>query len=114
MLHHKKKLFDDRKFINVYKQVTALLYEGNIVCMPLCMKVSGITEQCQNSKGKYYSAKNNMTIKLQVSFLPLLLAEVTTHLPQHNETLTVIHNNNQKQRSHFQDWTDHFAQMHSG
>jgi hypothetical protein len=53
----KKKLFDEGKFINVYKQVTALLYGGDIVCMPLCIKVSGITRQCQNSKGKYCGAK---------------------------------------------------------
>jgi hypothetical protein len=60
----KKKLFDEGKFINVYKQVTALLYEADIVCMPLCMKVSAITRQCQNSTGKYCGTKKQYDIKI--------------------------------------------------
>jgi len=52
----------------MYKQVTALLYEGDIVCMPLCMKVSGITRQCQNSKGKYCGAKKQYDIKITSVF----------------------------------------------
>jgi len=47
---------------------TALLYEGGIVCLTLCMKGSGITRQCQYSKGKYCGAKNQYYIKITSVF----------------------------------------------